>query len=115
VVPFAVVIGVGTGTGLGFGEAEEVIGAERDGGRGEKRRKEGRRCLGHLKRPAVAVAGKRGEMREGFLSSCAAASLSSGVETEVVDAAVEREREGTRRRDREGKGGAKTLPFGRGR
>jgi hypothetical protein len=50
VVPFAVVIGVGTGTGLGFGEAEEVIWAERDGGRGEKRRKEGRRCLGHLKR-----------------------------------------------------------------
>ena len=42
-----------------------------------KRRREGaRRCLGHLKRPAVAVAGKRGEMRGAFLSSCAAASLS---------------------------------------
>jgi hypothetical protein len=25
-------VGTGTGTGLGFGEAEEVIGAERDGG-----------------------------------------------------------------------------------
>jgi hypothetical protein len=32
---------VGTGTGLGFGEAEEVIGAERDGAEGRKGERRG--------------------------------------------------------------------------
>jgi len=79
-LPFAVGVGVGTGTGtgtgLGFGGAEEVIGAERDGGRGEEKRgSEGARVLRSLEATGRRCRGKR---REGFLSSCAAASLSSG-------------------------------------
>lgn len=106
-VPFAVGVGVGTGTGtgtgLGFGGAEEVIGAERDGGRAERKGRgsaRGRGCLGHLKRPAVAVAGKRVEKREGFPEF-----LCGGVAVEwveVVDAGVERGRADRGRRRRAG-------------
>jgi hypothetical protein len=65
-VALAVGFGGGVGTGLGFGAGgEEVIRTERDGTGGEEKGGAERGCLGHSRRPAVAVAGE-GKGAAGF-------------------------------------------------